>query len=212
MLQRPYEKWGRRSVLLYGPPGSDSLPWEDPADQETGNATVFYHVVLGGILFRKAVQNLLCSFKDHREEEPYGVSTFTDLAIVVVDSSGKILMDGGEPNRQSIGISSFGYGYQLVRHSRYAELTDWSTKEMELKNVLLERLISTRSDKPEALTRDRITKAANWLFDQFKIPSGERVMPTFVVRIEGKGGSDWPRPDVLNSFFLDDLERAKLDQ
>ena len=196
-------------MLVYGAPGSGQLPWKAPANPEPDNANVFYHVVLGRIQFSKAVQSLLRRFKEYREEEPYGVPNFTDLAIVVVDSSGKILMDGGEPNRQSIGISSFGYGYQLVRHSRYAELTNWSAKEVELKDELLERLIGTQSDKQEALTCDGITKAAEWLFDQFEIPSCERVVPNFIVKQEGKGGSEWPRPDVLNSFFLDDLQRAR---
>ena len=155
------------------------------------------------------MQKLLGSFNESPEEETSRISTFTDLAIVVVDSSGKILMDGGQPNLQSIGISSFGHGYQMARRSRYAELANWSAKEMKLKADLLEQLIGTQLDTTEALTSDGIKSAAEWLFDHFEIPSGERVMTNLIATRTAKGGIDWPRPDMLNSFFLDDLDRAR---
>lgn len=179
------------------------LPWANGSESSRRNYKLYYQVVLGAIDMEVAAPVLLKAFGDKRPERP-STRGYAALAAVTIDKAGRPVEEG------AVAVSSFGWGYGLARTGQLAELKRWPVVERELIKGLEQRLRREKDGEILPLVRPTIDEAFEWLCDQIKLPSAERIAPFFALRIyRWFQASGDPDPMLLNSFFLEDLSRAR---
>lgn len=183
---------------------SRGLPWEGQGEKARRNTRLFYHVVLGAVRLELATVTLLKAFGDRRPERPRS-KALAALAIVTVDQKGRPIDD------DPVAVSSFGFGYKQVRRGKLETLKDWPTVEKRLINELKSQLIVYDDEEIQPLTLRQITGAAEWLANGYEVPDDQRVPPGFAVRVyQWFAAPKPPEPTLLNSFFLEDLGKARV--
>jgi len=180
-----------------------ALPWMGAPEKARPHTKLYYQVVLGGVPMDVASTALLKAFGDKRPERP-APRGLAALAAVTLDRGGRPVAE------DPIAISSFGWGYGLARAGRLSELKAWPQVERRLVEGLEQRLKREQDDEILPLDEATILSAHSWLCDQIRLPETERVAPSFAIRLyrwyQAPGNPD---PMLLNSFFLDDLVRAR---
>ncbi len=130
------------------------------------------------------------------------------VAALLVDRNGCLLPE------KSIGISSFGWALPLALELRLGELGNWPDVERDTVEQLEKMLRRVDKDgRAVPLDAPLIDRAFRYLVEAFGIPDDLVEPPSFAVRVyHYYKAAKPPEVDLLNSFFLRDLGRArKLD-
>lgn len=179
-------------------------PWLQPTFGRRGRErNVYWMVYLGELDLAKAVMSILEKFPDDSEERSQVRGT-TALAVVVLDASGKLV-----DNRTF--LSSFAWGYGKVRADRLKELAGFVESERALATAL-ERRLRRQGENGLILPlgSSDIRSAIDWLVAELNLPDEEILRPGSALRVpQWSSYSDPPQPELLNSFFIEDLVRVR---
>ncbi|MGO6810127.1 AAA domain-containing protein [Rhizobium ruizarguesonis] len=179
------------------------LPWE-AGERSRPNNRLYYQIVLGTVRLDAAVSALLAIYSDTRDERPSSTGEAV-LATVMVDKDGRLV----DPD--PISISSFAWGVPVALRGELRELDQWSKVEAGLVEQLTAGLSRQDGDgNPLPITRERIDAAYAWLVRTLGLTTELVRPPSFVVRsYQYFKFPDPPESILLNSFFLDDLAKAR---
>lgn len=176
-------------------------PWFNDRLPRDEHKSVYYVAYLGAIRLDLASKSLIDIYGDKRAERD-SKAGFAALGLVVLDERGVPVPGTG------LSLSSFGWAYGRAIKTRLKDLKHWPLAEERLLEGLHTFLY--RQDKDgnvEPLRLNALHEAYNWLVQNCGVPESELVAPRFAIRLERKKGKI---PDtILNSFFLEDLERIK---
>lgn len=199
---RELETIGRTLVRLDEHPE----PWQEPRYSRRGNErSVYWMVYLGELSLAKSTEAILKIYPDDAIDERADVRGNTTLAVMVVDGQGR-------PVEGKSFLSSFAWGYGQVRAGRLKGLAGFPDADRELKAELESRLV--RQDEEGnilPLNNSDISKAIDWLAKALNLPDEEVLRPGIAVRVPQWGAySEAPEPELLNSFYIDDLVKARI--
>jgi hypothetical protein len=190
---------GRGSVA-YLKPGQE--PWIR-GEKSIPKCNLYYLVYLGAIDLEKATTQLLSVYQDKRIERPQ-VKGVAALGVILLDKKGVPVPDTG------LAISSFGWAYMMAMKGKLSELKYWEVSENILKEGL-EKIIYQQNEDGQfsPFSLAKAEQAFNWLRKNCDLPPDECSAPAFAIRLYQPFSKGEPEAPLLNSFFLDDLQRAK---
>ncbi len=181
-----------------------SEPWLQPTFKRRGRERHLYWMVyLGELDLPKAVQSIIDRFPEESEERSQVRGT-SALAVVVLDAEGKIVDD-------RTFLSSFAWGYGKVRADQLKELAKFVEYEQAL-TVALERRLRRQGENGQILPLEAsdISQAISWLVAELNLPEEEIIRPGIALRVPQWGlYSEPPQPELLNSFYIEDLIRVR---
>lgn len=179
-----------------------SEPWVRGEKSKPKN-NLYYAVYLGAIDMERATTQLLSVYQDKRIERP-SVAGLAAFGVVLLDKHGVPIPDTG------LALSSFGWAYGRALQGRLHELKSWEAAEEALKKGL-EKLIYEQDDNGNVtpFSLDKAERVYRWLLTNCEIPEAETKPPSFAIRIFQPFSKGKPEAPLLNSFFLDDLQRVK---
>jgi len=130
--------------------------------------------------------------------------TFVCSPVVILDKKGIPVPETG------LALSSFGWSYARALGGNLNELKYWGTAEKILKEGL-EEIIYEQDEDGHVLpfSLEKAEQVFQWLVKNCGIPEKDIISPSFAIRIYQHFNKGEPEPQLLNSFFLDDLQRAK---
>lgn len=198
---RELETIGRTLVRLEEHPE----PWKEQRYWKRGKErAVYWMVYLGELDLAKATEAILKLYPDDAADERSYISGNTTLAVLVVDSRGR-------PVEDKTFLSSFAWGYGQVLAGRLKGLAGFPEAERAIKSALEKKLI--RQDKEGQilpLSNEDVLGAIGWLTKVMNLPNEEVIRPGIAVRVPQWGAfNDAPEPELLNSFFIEDLVKAR---
>jgi hypothetical protein len=182
-----------------------ALPWEGGGEKSRPSQRLYYQIILGSIDMEAAVAALLRVYSDSRVERPQARGEAV-LATIMVDREGRLVEE--EP----VAISSFGWGIPVALSGRLRDLGRWPSAEKILLEGLTKKVsVEDKNGNPQPLSRAAIKGAHDWLVEALGL-DGQLVKPSaFALRsyqyfkVQGA-----PETVLLNSFYLDDLARARM--
>ena len=198
---RELETMGRTLVRL----DEYSEPWTERKYWKRGNErAVYWMVYLGELDLAKATSAILTLYPDDAVDERAEVRGNTTLAVVVVDSQGRPIQD-------KTFLSSFAWGYGQIRAGRLKGLAGFEEADRAIKVELERRLIRQDDDgKIMPLTASDISRAIGWLSKVLNLPDEEVARPGVAIRVpQWSAYNEPPEPELLNSFFISDLIKAR---
>lgn len=177
-------------------------PWIAGEKSKPKN-NLYYMVYLGAIDLERATEQLLSVYQDKRIERP-AARGFAALGVVLLDKGGVPVPETG------LALSSFGWSYARALQGRLEELKSWEKAEKALKEGL-ESIIYQQDKNGEVLpfSLAQAVQAFNWLVRNCEIPAQDCITPSFTIRHYQPFSKGEPETPLLNSFFLDDLQRVK---
>lgn len=180
----------------------DQEPWLK-YEKARPKTQLYYVVHLGCVDLEKATEKLLAVYKDERIERQ-SVTGLASLGLIILDRSGVPIPDTG------LAISSFGWAYARALQGKLHELKSWEAAEEALKDGL-EKIIYKQdvNGTVPPFSLAKAEQAFEWLTRNCEIPDEDCSAPSFAIRQYQSLKKGAPDPDILNSFFLDDLQRAK---
>lgn len=176
-------------------------PWIKPEPPEEGK-DLYFLVYLGAVRLNLASETLVEIYRDNRVERSRK-SGLAALGLVVLNGDGVPISEKG------LSISSFGWAYGRALRTRLHDLKFWSLAEEHLCEGL--EKILCRQDNAGALmplSLPALQEAFAWLVANCGLPEAQLVSPSFAVRLERKKDLGPPDSVILNSFFLDDLQKV----
>jgi hypothetical protein len=164
---------------------------------------LFYLVYLGAIDLEQATEKLLKKYQDKRVERPSSRG-LAALGVVLLDKKGIPVPETG------LTLSSFGWAYARALEGNLHVLKYWERAEAVLK-VGLEKYIYRKDEDGNDLpfTFAQAESAFQWLLGNCQIPKQDAAAPDFAIRLYQSFSRGGPESPLLNSFFLDDLQRAR---
>lgn len=180
-------------------------PWNDGHFNKRGKETaVYWMVYLGEINLAKAMDSILKMFPDEMADERSEIRGSTTIAVLVVDAQGRLVSG-------KTFLSSFAWGYGKVRTGQIKELASFADAEQAIRLEIEKRLIHTNEDdEVQPLTSNDLEKVIDWLIQELDLPQGEVCRPGSAIRVPQYGFyNEEPEPELLNSFFIDDLIRIR---
>ncbi|MDR1701428.1 MAG: hypothetical protein LBR56_01475, partial [Sporomusaceae bacterium] len=193
--------FNRRSISLAEIPE----PWHDERFKKQGKETaVFWMIYLGEINLAKSMDSLLKMFPDEMADERSEVRGSTTIAVLVVDAMGYL-------SHGNVFLSSFAWGYGKVRAGRLKELALFEEAEKTIKSEIEQRLIRTNEDgEILPITSSDLQRVTSWLMQKLNLPPDEINRFGSAIRIPQYGlYNEEPEPELLNSFFIEDLVRVR---
>lgn len=180
------------------------LPWEI-SQRSRPNKRLYFELYLGTIAMAPALESLLKVYSDSRPERP-SVKGFSPIASVMLDKEGRLLEEDG-----SAAISSFAWGVPVALKGDLRKLGDWTRQERMLTATFREKLIRrNRDNEIMPLTKAHIQSVFEWLVKVLELSVLEVKEPYFAVkRFEWMGNKNPPEPNLMNSFYLEDLAEAR---
>lgn len=203
-FQRPEQLASGGDRRLVARLDGNTLPWENEGERSRPNMRLYYQVVLGTVDMERSVAGLLATFPDNRAERPVARGEAI-LAIVIVDQRGRLADD------PAVAISSFGWAVPRALQGNLTGLAEWPSAEKALVEGLSLRL-KPKDDKDgeSKVSRTALTSAFQWLVTTVGLPPELVKPPQFAIRCyEYFKSSTPPDPLLVNSFFLNDLARAR---
>jgi predicted GNAT family acetyltransferase len=192
---------GRTLVRLQ----DSSEPWNERRFWRRGKErAVYWMVYLGELDLAKATESILQLYPDDVADERGDVRGSTTLAVVVLDGQGR-------PVEDKAFLSSFAWGYGAVRAGRLRQLAAFPKAERVIKAKLLEHLVRRDAEgNVVPLTRNDVARAVDWLVAMLNLPAEQVGWPGIAIRAPVWGSSsEAPEPELLNSFFIEDLVRSR---
>jgi hypothetical protein len=183
----------------------DRLPWEGTGEKARRNTKLYYQVVLGTVDLEPAVTRLLACYADTRPERPAARGEAI-LALVCLNRDGLLV------EAPAVAVSSFAWGMPYALRGELSSLSAWSAAERPVIEGLDELLRRARPDDERGRALDLATLLAGWewLVNRLGVPRELVKPPRFAVRCyEYFKSPNPPEPLLLNSFFLNDLQKAK---
>ena len=180
-------------------------PWKEQKYWKRGKErAVYWMVYLGELDLAKATEAILKIYPDDAADERGDVRGDTTLAVMVLDSQGR-------PAQDKTFLSSFAWGYGQVRAGRLKSLASFPEAERAIKAELEKRLIRQDDEgKILPLTHTDIQRAIGWLTKVLNLPDEEVIRPGVAIRVPQRGFyNEAPEPELLNSFFIGDLVKAR---
>ena len=148
------------------------------------------------------MRHILKKFPDEYSHEREFIKENTTMAVLILDEQGKPVPD-------RIFLSSFAWGYGKVLNNHLNELATFEESESGLLNSMEERIIRQNEDGEILPVKySDIKDLIKWLINVLNIPSDE-VNEGFFIRVPQCLDQEAPRPELLNSFFIDDLIKVK---
>lgn len=183
----------------------DDQPWSREENGPRGREReVYWFVYLGEIDLATAIRSLLRLFPDDSPEPLLPAKGTTTMAVVVLDGQGR-------PVDRSSFLSSFAWGYGRVLSGELRSLARFPDEEGRLCSELDGRL--RKSDEDGELlpvSPADLRSTASWLRQRLGLPPEEVSLAPVAVRVPV--WSRWaasPEPELLNSFFIEDLSRVR---
>lgn len=177
-------------------------PWLQ-GEKSRPKANLYYLVYLGSIDLKQATEKLLQKYQDKRVERP-SAKGLAALGVIMLDKKGIPIPETG------LALSSFGWSYGRALEGKLDELRYWEKAENALKEGLQKIVFLKDSDgNPIPFTFALAELAHQWLIKNCGIPENDVVAPSFAVRLFQPFSKGEPETPLLNSFFLDDLQRVK---
>lgn len=180
-------------------------PWQERRfGKRDKERAVYWMVYLGELDLAKSTEAILKIYPDDAVDERADVRGTTTLAVVVVDGQGR-------PVEGKTFLSSFAWGYGQVRAGRLKGLAGFHEADRAIRAELEKRLI--RQDEEgniQPLNNSDIGQTIDWLAKVLNLPNEEVLRPGLAIRVPQWGAySEAPEPELLNSFFIDDLIQAR---
>ncbi len=181
-----------------------SLPWENGGERSQPNKRLFYQVLLGTIRISEATAELLKQFPEVNPEFRSMVG-YSPIAVITLTQAGIPVDD--EP----VAISSFAWGWRIAHEKRLDELAHWPDVESTLCEEIRKRLIRKgKDDEVLPLDRETILAAHQFLSQRLQLDSAIVEEPRYILRTyQWFTIADPPEPVLLNSFFIEDLVKAR---
>jgi AAA domain len=181
---------------------SEALPWAK-GEKSRPNHRLFYEIILGAVDMDAAGKGLVAAFGATEERERPGGQKAA-IGSIIVDSKGVPLEEKG------IALSSFAWALPKALRKALTSLSRWP--EVEPKAIdAISRIVRTVDEDENPLPIDlaKIEASHVWLVQSFGLDPAMVEPPSFAIRVYHhiKAQGD-PEPQLLNSFFLNDLARA----
>lgn len=183
---------------------SGRLPWDAGSAKAKPNFRVYFHIVIGTIAAKPAMDALVARFNDTRIERPR-VEGDVVLASVLVDKDGVLAGD------MPVSLSAFGWGLPVALRGSLKDLAVWTDEETRLVMGLKKQLVPEGLDEQSTpVTWERLQQAFAWIVSTLRLPSEHAEGPRFAVAAYMPFKSRIvPDGLLLNSFFLRDLAKAR---
>ncbi|GAB4195048.1 MAG: hypothetical protein Tsb002_27150 [Wenzhouxiangellaceae bacterium] len=177
-------------------------PWLR-GEKSRPKSNLYYIMYLGSVDVEKATEKLLRLYQDKRIERP-SVRGFAALGVILLDKRGIPIPE------TSLSLSSFGWSYARALQGNLQELKSWEQAEKILADGL-EEYIYHEDENGESLpfTYAQAKRVFQWIIHNCDIPIEDTVEPSFAIRLYQPFSRGEPEAPLLNSFYLDDLQRAK---
>ena len=191
-----------------------NLPWENGGERSRKNYRMYYQIVLGTVQMPPSIEGLLKVYTDTRNERPQAGGESV-IATVIVDKDGKpscALDKDGRPILDTmVNISSFAWGLPIALAGDLKALGNWSQIEDQLHSALASRLWRVDEEgEPIPLSSTNISTAYEWLIKELNLSQALCDKPAIALRTYQYFKNEGPPETLLlNSFYLDDLSKAK---
>lgn len=179
-----------------------SLPWEGKVKSKP-KSRLYFEIVLGTVLMAPITEQLIHIFGDNRPERP-NIKDKSIIATILVDKEGRPIEEN------PITISSFGWAVGQIRKGDLNKLSKWPEAEKKLKEDV-SHVVNIRDTEGKILPLSikAIRKAFDIIVNSCGFYGDEVEPPQFAIKqFQWIGLSQDPDPLLLNSFYLDDLNRA----
>ncbi len=199
---------------------AEALPWEPRYQSTIDNHTPYFQVILGTINLPHAMAALHKVYADSSPERR-PVRGHAIMATLTLDQTGRLI------DEDPICISSFAWALPMALKGKLDQLGDWTTIEAVLKAKIYAVLDKNQDpeDTPPTephqlyITYQDIQKSYEVLLESLHLLPEMTQAPYFTIKslqyvrpplANGKTFQpDPPDPLLLNSFYMDDLQRAK---
>lgn len=191
----------RKEVQL----SEDPAPWNNPINrQQPSERDVYWFAYLGQIEISVATRSLLTRFVDDNAEERVDAKGKTTMALVVLNRN-------GAPVPGKTFLSSFPWGYGCVRRGALRAIAEFSDAEEGIRSKIEDRLIKyTTEGEIRPTTKEELEEVTRWLIEELGLPEDEVNVSGVVTRVPiRRQTADAPEPELLNSFFIEDLTRVR---
>ena len=180
------------------------LPWQR-GEKSRPKKRLYYELLLGTINLGPAVEELLKVYADKRPDIPR-VTRRSALASIMLDKEGRPLDED-----TTFAISSFAWGVPIALQGDLRKLADWTMAERRLKKILGEQLVQRDEDgEILPLENSHITQLYSLLVRELNLANLDISPPSFAIRrYEFFASKIPPEPNLLNSFYLADLAKAR---
>lgn len=181
---------------------NDPLPWQRDIKARP-NTRLFYHVILGTIDMDRAGADLIKAFgSDEEHSRPERSKAI--IASLLVDKH-------GVPVEKGLVVSSFAWALPKALAGQAGGLGAWPKAEAEVRGRL-EDFFRRVDENDQLLPVDRasIDTAFHWLVASFGLDETHIEAPSLAIKVfHWFRAKTPPEALLLNSFFLNDLARAK---
>lgn len=181
------------------------MPWEQPTGDRVflglaPDEVIRWYVPLGFIQMKPAVERLIQEVEmDGPEREP--ASGLAILALAAFNEK-------GFPLKSNLLLSSFGWACGQVLAGRVGDLHRFVDVERDICDELADALVERGEDGVQIPTGKRgFAAAMNAVLQTLALPRELLQRPEYAIRIIGDG--DKEPVDIINSFFLRDLDRVR---
>lgn len=183
---------------------NDHLPWENNVKSNKDSRKIYYQIILGSVELPKAVSALLELYGDSRAEIPSSRGEAI-LATIIVDEQGYPV------EADAVSISSFGWGLAKALKGQLDKLGQWTEFECVLVEELKTRILHVDEENNLCpLNSDTIKEVYEWFLDKIGLSDQFTKPPSFAIRHSRRADlTDFQETNIVNSFFLDDLDIAK---
>ena len=197
----------RRVVML-----DRGVPWPDGKSRP--KQRLYYQVPLGTIRMAPAMEALVRTFGAQEEFRPRPGTSRAMIAAVLLDARGIPVEDN------PVAVSSFAWALPQAMRGDLASLGAWPRVETRLADRLAQIVRipdgsggaddQGQDATPRALELSDFDRLHRWLVQQLDLDAGMVEPPDFAMRVyQPYRVADPPATDLLNSFYLDDLMRAR---
>ncbi len=190
----------RRKLIHFS---ESEAPWHDDRfKKRKDEKSIYWMVYLGQIDLKKSVRHMLEIFPDEFANEKAMIKGNTTLAVAVLDEQGRLVPENNF-------LSSFAWGYGKVLHHQLNELAHFEKSRYSVISIIDKHLTKQDEDgKILPVQYSDIQALMESLVGELNIPRDE-ILPGFSVRVPQFAYKETPQPELLNSFFMDDLLRVK---